>query len=77
MQGTMLNRLMFQKNAPYFADHGGLVLAQVTGRHEQFRRHSIDVRTFVRHHAVATAALGGSCWTAMIEWALVPGARPS
>ena len=49
---------MLHEDPSDLADDGGMVLAQMAGRHEQLRHRAIQVRTLVRDQAVVTAAPG-------------------
>ena len=49
---------MLREDPLDLADHGGMVLAQMAGRHEQLGQRPVQMRTLVRDQAVATAGSG-------------------
>src|SRR5512135_3582340 len=53
LTGTVLG-----EDAPDLADHGGVALAQVAGRHEDLGRHPVEVGAVVGDEAVAAAGPG-------------------
>ena len=49
---------MLREDPPDLADHGGMALAQMAGRHEQLGRRPVQMRALVRDQAIAAIGTG-------------------